>query len=126
MTNRSVGNWDDAAADANLAEPARFDLSRSTRHHPALAPGRVQDLLAMEVARSGRTAADRPGIVRTHPADEQGQPVVVRPAHPWRTAEAWVRSRRVDGVQVHDPTPQTAIPDLGDIPAQPCRRHRGD
>ena len=28
--------------------------------------------------------------------------------------------RRVDGVQVHDPTPRTAIAELEDIPAQPC------
>src|SRR5215510_4299423 len=112
--------------DLAVAEPAWSDPSRSTRHHPALAPGGVQGLLAMEVARSGRTTADRAGTARTHPTDEQGEPVVGRPTHPWRTAEAWVRSRRVDGVRVHDPTPRTAIPDLGDIPAQPCGRHRGD
>src|SRR5262245_26739688 len=40
-----------------------------------MAPGRVQDLLAMEVARSGRTTADRAGTARTHPTDEQGEPL---------------------------------------------------
>ena len=49
-----------------------------------------------------------------------------RPAHPWRTAEARIRDRRVDGLQIHDPAPRAAIADLANIPAQPCRRHCGN
>ena len=49
-----------------------------------------------------------------------------RPAHPWRNAQAWVRDRRVDGFQVHDPAPRAAIADVADLPTQPCGRHRGD
>src|SRR5258708_40277897 len=53
----------------------------------------------------------------TSSADERGESIVGRAANSWRTAEAWVQGRRVDGLQVHDPTPRTAIADLADIPA---------
>ena len=33
---------------------------------------------------------------------------------------------RVDGLQVHDPAPRTAVTELADIPAQSCRRNRSD
>ena len=33
---------------------------------------------------------------------------------------------RVDGLQVHDPAPRTAVKELADIPAQSCRRNRSD
>ena len=33
---------------------------------------------------------------------------------------------RVDGLQVHDPAPKTAVTELADIPAQSCRRNRSD
>jgi hypothetical protein len=51
---------------------------------------------------------------------------VGRPAHPWRSVEARIRDRRVDGFQVHDPTSWAAIADLADIPAQPGGRYRGN
>jgi hypothetical protein len=43
---------------------------------------------------------------------------VGRSANSWRTAQAWVQGRRVDGLQVHNATPRTAIADLADIPEQ--------
>jgi transposase InsO family protein len=45
---------------------------------------------------SGRAAKDRSRITRPHPADEQREPVVGRPAHPRRAAQAWLRGRRVN------------------------------
>ena len=48
------------------------------------------------------------------------------PADPWRTAEAWLHHRRVDGLQVHGQTSRAAIADLADVPAQPCRGGRSD
>jgi hypothetical protein len=69
---------------------------------------------------SGRAAKDRSRITRPHPADEQREPVVGRPAHPRRAAQAWLRGRRVNRLQIHDQTPRTAIADVADIPAQPC------
>jgi hypothetical protein len=40
-----------------------------------------------------------------------------RPAYPWRTAEARVRDRRVDGLQIHDQATRATIANLADIPA---------
>ena len=48
------------------------------------------------------------------------------PTHPWRVAKTRVRTRSVDGIQVHDPMPRTVAADLADVPAQPCRCHCGD
>jgi Integrase core domain len=50
---------------------------------------------------------------------------VGRPTHSWRTAQARVRDRRVDGLRIHDSAPRAAIADLANIPAQPCGSHRG-
>jgi hypothetical protein len=42
--------------DAALAKPAGFDASCAASHHPAVASGRVQDLLALEIPSSaGKT-----------------------------------------------------------------------
>ncbi len=43
-----------------------------------------------------------------------------------RTAEARVRNRRVDGLQVYDPAPRAAVADLADIPVQPRGCHCGN
>ena len=45
---------------------------------------------------------------------------------PRRTGGIRVRDGQVDGLQVHDPAPRTAVTGLADIPAQPCGRNRGD
>ena len=37
------------------------------------------------------------------------------PADPWRTAEAWLHHRRVDGLQVHGQTSRAAVADLADV-----------
>ncbi len=41
-------------------------------------------------------------------------------------AEARIRDRRIDGLQVRDATPRATVAELADIPAQPRRRHRRD
>jgi hypothetical protein len=51
---------------------------------------------------------------------------VGRSTHPWRVAKTRVRTRPVDGIQVHDPMPRAVVADLADVPAQPCRCHCGD
>ena len=38
----------------------------------------------------------------------------------YRIAQAGVRTRRVDGLEVHDPTPTSALPELEDVPPKPC------
>jgi hypothetical protein len=42
--------------DQNVAEPARFDPSCSTSHHPAVASRGISGLLALEISRSAREA----------------------------------------------------------------------
>jgi transposase InsO family protein len=51
-----------------------------------LAQGRLSLLLALEVAPIGRATADRDGIARADPADENREPTLGRAAHPRRTA----------------------------------------
>jgi hypothetical protein len=47
-----------------------------------LAPGRIQDVLAMEVPPSAWSTWEGPEIDPTHPPDVDGQPDVGQPAHP--------------------------------------------
>jgi transposase InsO family protein len=63
------------------------------RDHPprdarALASGRLSPLLALEVALSGRAAADRDGPARADPARERRKSSLGRATHPWRTPQA--------------------------------------
>src|SRR5262249_49562426 len=66
-----------------LAKPALFVPRRSARHDPAVASRRISGLLALEISWSARKAQSWPRAARTHPTDEQGEPIVGRPAHPW-------------------------------------------
>src|SRR5882757_6598659 len=64
-------------------------------NHPArdaraLAQGRLSLLLALEVALSGRAAADRDGPARADPADERRKSSLGRATHPRRTPQARV------------------------------------
>ena len=83
-------------------------------------------LLALEVARSWRTAKSSDGDPPPDPGDELGQPAVGCAAHPRRTAQARDRGRAVDGRQVHGEEWARAVADLEDLSAQPCGRHRRD
>src|ERR1035437_6365215 len=47
--------------------------------------------------------------------DEQGKPAVGRVPDPWRTADARVRSRPVDGLEIHGASSQPAVSNLEDI-----------
>src|SRR5713226_9230462 len=49
----------DGLDDAALAKPAGFGSSCAAGYHPAVASGRVQDLLALEIPRSARKAQNR-------------------------------------------------------------------
>src|SRR5229473_1692526 len=65
------------------------------RDHPprdarALASGRLSPLLALEVALSGRAAADRDGPARADPADERRKSSLGRATHSRRTHQARV------------------------------------
>jgi hypothetical protein len=51
-------------------------------HHPAVASRRVQDLLALEIPRSAREAENRARAARSHPTNEQGEPIVGRSTNP--------------------------------------------
>jgi hypothetical protein len=66
--------WPSLLGMARVVQPGTY---------PAVASCRVQSLLALEVARPGGPAQDRPGAARSHPPNEQGKPVVGSPADPW-------------------------------------------
>src|SRR3979411_1257161 len=66
-----------------------------SHNHPArdaraLAQGRLSPLLALEVALSGRAAADRDGPARIDPADERRKSALGRATHSRRTPQARV------------------------------------
>src|SRR5712664_3898043 len=65
-------------------------LDYSTRNAGRLASGRLSPLLALEIMSTGRATADRRGIARADPADEQGEFALGCAAHPRRTAQARV------------------------------------
>jgi hypothetical protein len=66
---------------------------------------------------AGRRSQGNP---RPDPGDEPGQLVVGCASDPRRAAQARRRGRPIDRRQVHGQAPWTAIPDVEDIPAQPC------
>src|ERR1700726_3808884 len=65
-------------------------LDYSTRNAGRLASDRLSPLLALEIASTRRATADRGGIARADPADEQGEFALGCAAHPRRTAQARV------------------------------------
>src|SRR6202007_2367323 len=80
-----------------------------SHNHPArdaraLAQGRLSPLLALEVALSGRAAADRGGPARVDPADERRKSALGSTAYSRRTAQARVRGRAVERRQIHGQT----------------------
>jgi hypothetical protein len=62
--------------DTALAEPARTDAGGSAGDYPSLAPGGVQGVLALEVAKEGRATKNRLRPARAHSTDEPGKPDV--------------------------------------------------
>src|SRR6202035_1531909 len=70
--------------------------NHSARDARALAQGRLLLLLALEVAPTGRTTADRQGAARIDPADERRKSALGCATHPRRTAQARVRDRAVE------------------------------
>ena len=70
-------------------DPAR-PRNHTARDFRALASGGLSLLLALEIAFTGRAAADRDGPPRVDPANEHREPALGRAAHPRRTAQARV------------------------------------
>ena len=62
-----------------LAKPDRIGPRGAARHHSAVASLRISGLLALEISRPTRETQGKPGITRSHPADEQRQPVMGAP-----------------------------------------------
>ena len=89
-----------------LARPAQPVAPGSAGHDHALASSRVSSILALEVSRPVGTPQDQWRTARTHSAAEPGEPALGCAPHSRGIAQAWVRGRRVDGLQVHDPPPR--------------------
>src|SRR5580704_1932917 len=94
--------------------------SRDTR---ALASDWLSLLLALEVALTGRAAADRDGPPRVDPTDECREPALGSAAHPRRAAQARISGRAIDRCQIHGQEWARAIANLEDFPLQPRTRH---
>src|SRR5258708_3366368 len=74
--------------------------NHSARDARALAQDRLSMLLALEMGSRGRATADRGGIARADPADEQGEFALGCAAHPRRTAQARVLTGSIKRGQV--------------------------
>src|SRR5438034_7939812 len=71
------------------------------RDPTAVAAGWLSPVLALEIPRPWRPAADRRGTARVDPADKRGKFAVGSAAHPWRTTQARLRSRSVERREIH-------------------------
>jgi branched-chain amino acid transport system substrate-binding protein len=58
-------------------------LSGDHQNKPDIGLSIARQWFALEISRSTGQAQNRTGAARTHPTDEQGEPPVGRPAHPW-------------------------------------------
>src|SRR6478672_12494272 len=68
----------------------------AARDARALAQGRLSSLLALEIASTGRAAANRDGAARADPADEYREPTLGRAPHSRRAAQTGeVHLRRI-------------------------------
>jgi len=77
--------------------------------------GRLSSLLALEVAPTGRAAADRSRTARGDPANEHGEPSVGSAARPRRVAQARLCSRSIQRSEIHGQTTRTTRPGMADF-----------
>src|SRR5262245_51060678 len=108
--------------DTALAEPARTDAGGSAGDYPSLAPGGLQGVLALEVAKEGRAAEDRSWSARAHSTDEPGKPDVGSAPDPWGAVDARLRGRSVHGLEIHA-AGWASVARLEDVLAQPRAGH---
>src|SRR6266404_230581 len=89
---------------------------RPARDSRTLASGRLSPVLAVEIPLSWRPAKDRCGCARTDPADERGKSAVGCAAHPWRAAQARLRSLSIQRREVHGQEMRAAVPGMVHLP----------
>src|SRR2546430_11686161 len=87
--------------------------------HPLASSG-VPGLLALAVRQSSRQAQNRSRTAQAHWRDEPCKSPLGCATHSWRTAQARLHARSVDGRAVHVSRP--AVPGLAHLSEQSCRR----
>src|SRR2546425_3080481 len=94
---------------------------RVAQHRPAVAAPPLRRLLD-QTLRSPPcgTAARQPPDQNTRPTNGSGQSSLGRAPNPWRAAEARNRGGRAYGLPAAPEAAHTAVPDLADVPRQPC------
>jgi hypothetical protein len=110
-----------SALSLGSVDPSGFH-DYSTRNAGTLASGRLSPLLALAIASTGRTTADRGGIACADPADEQGEFALGSATYSRRTAQAkYMVKRRGPPSQgwqtfLRDHAPDIAAMDLFVVP----------
>src|ERR1700758_1649801 len=89
---------------AGFHQSFRFSQSSGPRRSCVGTGPAFAIILALEVALSGRAAADRDGPARVDPADERRKSALGSTAYSRRTAQARVRGRAVERRQIHGQT----------------------
>src|SRR5262245_35741258 len=93
----------------------------------ALASDRLSALLALEIEKSGRPAADLRWVAGLDPAHEPREHALGGAAHSWRVAQTWVHGGAVDGGKIHGQEGSRPLRSkLEHVPAQSHAAHRGD
>src|SRR5438445_3554153 len=94
---------------------------RVTQHRPAVAAPPLPRVLGQTLrSPCSGTPARKPPIQSSRRTNGSSQSSLGRASNPWRTAEAGNRGGRAYRLPDALETAQTAVPDVADVPRQPC------
>src|SRR3989442_584433 len=94
---------------------------RVTQHRPAMAAPPLPRVLGQTLrSPHGGTPARKPPDPGSRGTNGSGQSSLGRASHPWRTAEARNRGGRAYGLPAALDAAHTAVPDVANVPRQPC------
>src|SRR2546427_2569426 len=94
---------------------------RVPQHRPAVAAPPLPRVLGRTLrSPRGGTPARKPPDPGSRRTNGSGQSSLGRASHPWRTAEAGNRGGRAYGLPAALDAAHTAVPDVANVPRQPC------
>src|SRR6266516_1883614 len=124
MVNRPKLRSSDRLFWVALSKVGRLEASsrhRVTQYRPAMAAPPLPRVLGRTLrSPRGGPPARKPPDPGSRRTNGSGQSSLGRASHPWRTAEARNRGGRAYGLPAALDAAHTAVPDVANVPRQPC------